>query len=164
MWIWTPKLPNSDLKIAVDFDCSGFWGGFFPLVFFSKKKPEKIHHEIQLGLCSEKFPSDFCRSLFLNMSRDWLRGCIVQFSNPWNRMILGLSLLEAIVKRRPQTHKSDHSKVLVSPQHYEVVAPQLIRRYLKTCICHLTTDVLDERMSNSIFMQTRRKQRCATFV
>ena len=40
--------------------------------FFQGKRPEKIHqkipHKIHPGLCSEKFPSDFCRSLFL---MDW---------------------------------------------------------------------------------------------
>ena len=49
--------------------CGGFFGGFFPPIFSkekgqkksTKKSPRKIHP----GLCSEKFPSDFCRSLFL---------------------------------------------------------------------------------------------------
>ena len=35
MWILAPKLPNSDLKIAVD-----FWVDFF-LLFFPRKKAQK---------------------------------------------------------------------------------------------------------------------------
>ena len=64
VWILAPKLPNSDLKIAVD-----FWVDFFLLSFPRKKdqkNPEKkIPRKIHPGLCSEKFPSDFCRSLLL---------------------------------------------------------------------------------------------------
>ena len=64
VWILTPELPHSDLKIAVD-----FWVDFFLLLFSREKGTEKIHQKIpgkiHLGLCSEKFPSDFCRSLLL---------------------------------------------------------------------------------------------------
>ena len=63
VWILAPKLPKSDLKIAVD-----FWVDFF-LLFFPRKKarknPPKIHGKIHPGTRSEKFPSDFCRSLLL---------------------------------------------------------------------------------------------------
>ena len=55
------------LKFWCEF-CRGFLGGFFPPVFFQGKTPEKIHQilrKIHPGLGSEKFPSDFCRSLFL---------------------------------------------------------------------------------------------------
>ena len=49
--------------------CRGFFGGFFPRILSKEKSPEKIHQKIPRkihpGLCSEKFPSDFCRSLFL---------------------------------------------------------------------------------------------------
>ena len=59
VWILAAKLPNSDLKFAVD-----YW-----VDFSKKKRPPKIHwkspHKIHLGICSEKFPSDFCRGLFL---------------------------------------------------------------------------------------------------
>ena len=41
----------------------------FSSCFFQGKRPEKVHQripcEIHPGLCSEKFPSNFCRSLFL---------------------------------------------------------------------------------------------------
>ena len=62
MWILAAKLPNSDLNFAVDFLVDFF------LLFFSKEKgPKKIHQKIPRkihpGLCPEKFPSDFCRSL-----------------------------------------------------------------------------------------------------
>ena len=51
-------------------NCRGFFGGFFPPVLCPRKKArknpqKKIHSKIHPGLCSEKFPSDFCRSLFL---------------------------------------------------------------------------------------------------
>ena len=64
VWILAPKLPNSDLKIAVD-----FWVVFF-LLFFPRKRarknpPKKNHGKIHPGIRSEKFPSDFCRSLLL---------------------------------------------------------------------------------------------------
>ena len=64
VWILAAKLPNSDLKIAVD-----FWVDFF-LLFFPRKKaqnnpPQIIHGKIHPGIRSEKFPSDFCRSLLL---------------------------------------------------------------------------------------------------
>ena len=63
MWILAAKLPNSDLKFVVD-----FWVDFSSC-FLPRKKarkhPQKIPREIHLGLCSEKFPSHFCRSLFL---------------------------------------------------------------------------------------------------
>ena len=59
VWILATKLPNSDLNFAVDFF----------LLFFPRKKawknPPKIPRRIHPGLCSEKCPSDFCRSLFL---------------------------------------------------------------------------------------------------
>ena len=59
VWILAPKLPNSGLKIAVD-----FLGGFFPPVFLQGKRPEKIHQKIHgkihPGIWSAKFPSDFC--------------------------------------------------------------------------------------------------------
>ena len=46
--------------------CRGLFGGFFTPIFFQGKRPEKIHQKIPRkihpGLCSEKFPSDFCRS------------------------------------------------------------------------------------------------------
>ena len=71
VWILAPKLPNSDLKIAVD-----FWVDFF-LCFFQGKRPEKIHKKIHgkihPGICSEKFPSDFCRSLFLIIFGNYYR-------------------------------------------------------------------------------------------
>ena len=60
VWILAAKLPNSDLDFLVD----------FLVDFFHGKRPEKIHQKIPRkihpGLCSQKFPSDFCRSLFLN--------------------------------------------------------------------------------------------------
>ena len=63
VWILAAKLLNSDLNFAVD-----FWVDFL-LLFFPRKKaqnnPPKIPRKIHPGLCSEKFPSDFCRSLFL---------------------------------------------------------------------------------------------------
>ena len=63
VWILAAKLPNSDLNFAVDFLVD------FSSYFFQRKRPEKIHQKIARkihpGLCSEKFPSDFCRSLFL---------------------------------------------------------------------------------------------------
>ena len=63
VWILAAKLPNSDLNFAVIF------GWFFSSYVFQGKRPEKIHQKIPRkihpGLCSEKFPSDFCRSLFL---------------------------------------------------------------------------------------------------
>ena len=65
VWILAAKLPNSDLNFAVDFlvDFSSF--------FCQGKRPEKIHQKIPRklhpALCSEKFPSDFCRSLFLTI-------------------------------------------------------------------------------------------------
>ena len=50
-------------------NCRGFLGGFFSPVFSKKKRPEKIHQKIHgkihPGTRSEKFPSDFCRTLFL---------------------------------------------------------------------------------------------------
>ena len=64
VWILAAKLPNSDLNFAVD-----FWVDFFLLFVLQRKRPPKIHQKIPRkihpGLCSEKFPSDFCRSLFL---------------------------------------------------------------------------------------------------
>ena len=57
------KLPNSDLNFAVAFrvDCSS--------VFSKEKGPQKIHPKIHgkihPGIRSDKFPSDFCRSLLL---------------------------------------------------------------------------------------------------
>ena len=67
VWILAPKLPNSDLKIAVD-----FWVDFFSY-FFQGKRPQKIHQKIHgkihPGIRSEKFPSDFCRSLLLILGR-----------------------------------------------------------------------------------------------
>ena len=64
-WILAPKLPDSDLKIAVDF------GVDFFLLFFQGKGPEKSHQKfprkIHLELCSENFLSDFCRSLLLTI-------------------------------------------------------------------------------------------------
>ena len=66
VWILALKLPNSDLKIAVD-----FWVDFSSC-FSQGKRPEKIHQKIHgkihPGIRSEKFPSDFCRSLFLTMN------------------------------------------------------------------------------------------------
>ena len=57
------KLPNSDLNFAVDFLVD------FPLFVILRKKarknPPKIPRKIHPGLCPEKFPSDFCRSLLL---------------------------------------------------------------------------------------------------
>ena len=65
VWILAPKRPNPDLKIAVD-----FWVDFI-LLFFPWKKARKIHQKIlrklHLRLCSDKFPSDFCRSLSLTI-------------------------------------------------------------------------------------------------
>ena len=65
VWIFAAKLPNSDLNFAVDF----WW--VFSSYFFQGIRPEKIHQKIPCkihpGLCSEKFPSDFCRSLFLRV-------------------------------------------------------------------------------------------------
>ena len=55
VWSLAAKLPNSDLSFAVD-----FWGGFLP-PFFPKENPHKSHPKFW----SEKFPSDFCGSLFL---------------------------------------------------------------------------------------------------
>ena len=57
VWILAPKLPNSDLKIAVD-----FWVDFF-LLFFPRKKarknpPKNPRQKIHPGIRSEKFPSD----------------------------------------------------------------------------------------------------------
>ena len=53
--------------------CCGFLGGFFPSDFFTKERPpkkihRKIHCKIHPEICANKFPSDFCRSLFLTMS------------------------------------------------------------------------------------------------
>ena len=65
VWILAAKLPNSDLNFAVD-----FWS-IFSSCFFQGERPEKIHQKIPLkihpGLNWEKFPSDFCRSLFLTV-------------------------------------------------------------------------------------------------
>ena len=59
--------------------CRGFLG-IFSSCFFQGKRPEKIHQKIprknHQGLCSEKFPSDFCRSLLLSVlkpTNEW--GC-----------------------------------------------------------------------------------------
>ena len=72
VWILVAKLPNSDLDFAVEFFC-----GFFPPVLCPRKKARrrkkarKIHQKIPRkfhpGLCSEKFPSNFCISLFLRV-------------------------------------------------------------------------------------------------
>ena len=59
MWILAAKLPNSDLKFAVDF------GVDFIILFFPRKKAPKIPRKSHPGIWSAKFPSDFCRSLFL---------------------------------------------------------------------------------------------------
>ena len=68
VWILAAKLPNSDLNFAGDFLVDFF------LLFFPRKRPEKIHQKIPRkihpGLCSEKFPSDFCRSLPLIISEE----------------------------------------------------------------------------------------------
>ena len=60
MWILAAKLPNSDLNFAVDF-LVDFFLLSSPRKSTKKNPQKKIHPE----LCSEKFPSDFCRSLFL---------------------------------------------------------------------------------------------------
>ena len=62
VWILVAKLPNSHLNFAVDFLVD------FSSLLFPKKKaqknPPKNPRKIHLGLCSDKFPADFCRSLF----------------------------------------------------------------------------------------------------
>ena len=48
--------------------CCGFWVDFFSKEKGRQKIPRKIHP----GICSEKFPSDFCRSLVLTNCPDKL--------------------------------------------------------------------------------------------
>ena len=64
-WILAAKLPNSDLNFAVDVLVDCF------LLFFPRRKaqknPPKNPPRNSPGTCSEKFPSDFCRSLFLTV-------------------------------------------------------------------------------------------------
>ena len=66
VFILAAKLRNSDLNFAMD-----FWVDLF-LLYFPRKKarknPPKIPRKIHRGLCSEKFPSDCCRSLLLMFS------------------------------------------------------------------------------------------------
>ena len=54
-------------KLGFEF-CCGFFGGFFPPVSFSKengpKKPPQNSPQNSPEICSERFPSDFYRSLF----------------------------------------------------------------------------------------------------
>ena len=52
VWILAPKLPNSDLKIGVD-----FWGGFFPPVFSKKKARKNTPKESPV-----KFTQDFVQT------------------------------------------------------------------------------------------------------
>ena len=58
--------------------CRGFLGGSFPSCFSQGKRPEKFHQKIPRkihpGLCSEKFPSDFCSSLSLMVFFEWPPG------------------------------------------------------------------------------------------
>ena len=68
MWIFAAKLPNSDLNFALDFLV------YFPPVFPRKKTPktllQKIPRKIHPGICSEKNPLAFCRSLPLRNFRN----------------------------------------------------------------------------------------------
>ena len=63
-------------KLRFEF-CRGCFGRFFPPIFSKEKAPKKIHQKIPRkiypGLCSEKFPSDFCRGLFFKkrFSKIW---------------------------------------------------------------------------------------------
>ena len=70
MWILAPKLPNSDLQIAVRFGVDFFLLFFLKGKNARKKVHQKIHGKIHPGMCSEKFPSDFCKSLFLIVTRN----------------------------------------------------------------------------------------------
>ena len=61
-------------------------GGCFAPVFSKQKArknpPQKITREIHPELCSEKFPSDFCRSPFFSRSETWApkRGSLKSFA------------------------------------------------------------------------------------
>ena len=58
VWILAAKLPNSDLKLEGDFPV------FLPRKTAPQKKnPPKIPQTIHPGICSAKFPSDFCNPL-----------------------------------------------------------------------------------------------------
>ena len=63
MWILSPKLPNSDLKIAVD-----FWVDFLVL-FFPRKKarknPPKNPRQFSPGNSVGKIPLGFLQKPFL---------------------------------------------------------------------------------------------------
>ena len=69
-------------------NCCGFLGGFFLLIFFQVKRPEKVHQKIPRrihpGLCSDKFPSDFCRILCLRISHHDL-SIVWVFQNRYTR-------------------------------------------------------------------------------
>ena len=45
--------------------CRGFLGGFVPPFFLPRKRPQKIPCKIHPENLVEKFPTDFCRDLFL---------------------------------------------------------------------------------------------------
>ena len=70
VWILPAKLPNSDLNFAVDF-LVDFFLLFSPRKNARKKIHQKIPRKIHPGLCREKFPSDFCRSLLLTFTSDF---------------------------------------------------------------------------------------------
>ena len=65
VWILAAKLPNSDLNFAVDFGVDFFFPSASRRKMPPSKNPPKIPHKIHPGICPEKFPSDFCRSLLL---------------------------------------------------------------------------------------------------
>ena len=65
----------------LDLICRGCWGGFILPGFLSKEQgPQKIQQnppQNSPGLCSGKFPSDFCSGPFLNF-------CSLFFQGPKN--------------------------------------------------------------------------------
>ena len=88
--------------------CCGFWGGYFPPLFSKEKGPKKIHQKIprkiHQEMCSEKFPSDFCRSLFLSLSR--FQGLkFVAMSEPENYNFIPRATAERAILSRCQGPK-----------------------------------------------------------
>ena len=92
-----------------------FWW-IFSSYFVQAKRPEKIHEtksptKFTKGLCSEKFPSDFCRSLLLTTRRvcceSWLAFWILE---PWDPPAISCSFLP----RAPRKPHFSAKKVLSS--------------------------------------------------